>query len=183
MPTDAEATAALRTRLRQAAVALLARREYTRRELERKLHDRLRRWSTDGEPTPAASALVGDVLDELDRRGLQSDHRAVEVVLAARSAAWGERRLLADLRRRGVDARLAAESIRPLRADELGRAAALWQRRFGTLAEAPAERARQLRWLAARGFSAETARRVVGGAIGGGDAAVDDDDSGEPGPD
>jgi len=40
----------------------------------------------------------------------------------------------------------------------------VWQRRFGVPPKDPRERARQLRFLAARGFSGEVARRALQGA-------------------
>ncbi|MDX1626605.1 MAG: RecX family transcriptional regulator, partial [Wenzhouxiangellaceae bacterium] len=53
-----------RVEIRESAIRLLARREHSRRELDRKL--RQRGW--DGED-------VEIVLDELDEAGLQSDRR------------------------------------------------------------------------------------------------------------
>jgi regulatory protein len=48
--------------------------------------------------------------------------------------------------------------------DELTRARRVWQRRFGQLpipSRDASERARQMRFLAGRGFSAETIRRLL----------------------
>jgi regulatory protein len=50
------------------------------------------------------------------------------------------------------------------RATELERATAVWQRRFGSPAAEPAERARQMRFLAGRGFEGDVIRRVVAGS-------------------
>ena len=47
---------------------------------------------------------------------------------------------------------------------EEARARAVWRQRFGTPAATPQERARQMRFLAARGFSGDTVRRVLRGA-------------------
>ena len=51
-----------------------------------------------------------------------------------------------------------------LRETEEERARAVWRQRFGTPAATPQERARQMRFLAARGFSGDTVRRVLRGA-------------------
>jgi regulatory protein len=48
-----------------------------------------------------------------------------------------------------------------LRSTELDRARALWQRRFGTPAQDVREQARQMRFLASRGFSGNVIRRVL----------------------
>jgi regulatory protein len=72
---------------------------------------------------------------------------------------------------------LVREAVAGLQATELERARSVWRKKFGaghaTQAEprqpsSPEERARQTRFLAARGFGGETIRRVVSGA--------DDDD-------
>jgi hypothetical protein len=61
-----------------------------------------------------------------------------------------------------------------LRDSELQRAQAVWARKFGQLPASAAERGRQMRFLAARGFSADTVRAVLRGA-GCAEAAVEAD--------
>ena len=58
-----------------------------------------------------------------------------------------------------------AQALDGLRDTELARAAEVWRQRFGgsNPATDPREHARQVRFLMARGFSAETVRRVVRG--------------------
>ena len=58
---------------------------------------------------------------------------------------------------------LAPEQAAALRETEFARAQALWQRKFGELAPDARLRAKQARFLAARGFAADVVRRVVGG--------------------
>src|SRR5260364_113509 len=43
-----------------------------------------------------------------------------------------------------------------LRESELARARAVWQKKYGSAPKTPAERARQMRFLAMRGFEADT---------------------------
>ena len=59
---------------------------------------------------------------------------------------------------------LRRQPLQQLRDSELQRAAQLWQRKFGAVAQDARERARQMRFLAGRGFSADVIRRVVRGA-------------------
>ena len=54
-----------------------------------------------------------------------------------------------------------AEAAGQLRATELERARAVWQKKFGAPAADTAARARQARFLAARGFAADVVRRVL----------------------
>jgi regulatory protein len=63
-----------------------------------------------------------------------------------------------------------------LAATEAERARAVWSRRFGAPSTDPRERARQARFLLARGFDAETVRRLVAAGSPG-----DPGDSGDPG--
>jgi regulatory protein len=73
----------------------------------------------------------------------------------------GTRRIEAELARHGL--KLAAQPLQRLRDSELGRARRLWLRRFGGPAEDDKTRARQMRFLAGRGFSSDVIRRVLAG--------------------
>lgn len=172
----------LRQHLRQRALGLLARREHSRHELNAKLLRSARAWldvrrdksvqaaSTEA-PVVAIETMLSAVLDELAQRGLQSDARSAEVLVNAKAARWGQRRLQAELQRRGIGDELTEQALTPLAANEIARAAALWQRRFGAAATTPQERARHFRFLAARGFSMDTVQRVLRSA---GNASEDD---------
>lgn len=151
--------------LKARALRCLSQREHSRSELERKL-----RRGTDGEPVQQAA--LDALLDELAGRGLQSDRRTAESLVTAKSARWGRRRLEQQMQRLGLNDTLAADALAPLAASELERAQALWRRRFGTPPDTPQERARQMRFLAGRGFDGEVIRRVLRHA---GSADGDDD--------
>ena len=60
-----------------------------------------------------------------------------------------------------MPAELAAATVQQARSTELERARAVWQRRFGAPAADAAGRAKQMRFLAGRGFEGEVIRRVV----------------------
>jgi regulatory protein len=76
----------------------------------------------------------------------------------------GAARIRQELRARGVSDDLAQTAVTELRGTEMQRARDLWLRRYGQPAGSPAERARQMRFLAARGFSGDVIRKVVGGS-------------------
>jgi regulatory protein len=138
--------------LRERAVALLARREHSRAELARKLARHA-----------ASEAEVAAVLDELTRRKLLSDGRYAAARSDTLARKFGAARVVRELRDKGV-ATPALETIeRDLKASELERARAVWQKRFGAPAGNAADRARQARFLQARGFSFEVIRRVLRG--------------------
>jgi regulatory protein len=74
----------------------------------------------------------------------------------------GDARLAYELRSRGVAAELVCATL-AAGEDELTRARRVWQRRFGNspLQAMPSSVARQMRFLAGRGFSGETIRRLL----------------------
>ncbi len=138
--------------LKGRALKLLAAREHSRAELERKL--------APHEETPGELARV---LDELQTRGFISEARVVESVLHRRAARLGAARVRQELQAKGISAEAVAQAVQALRVTEVERAREVWRRRFGAPAPDPAGRAKQMRFLAARGFSGEVIRRVVGG--------------------
>lgn len=134
------------------ALRLLARREYTRPELERKLA-----------PYVEQPAALQTLLDELAGRGWLSEARAVEQLVQSKRARFGSARIRRTLIEKGVSAELIASTLQGLRETELAAARAVWARKFKTLPDTPAARARQVRFLQYRGFSVGIAMRVVGG--------------------
>lgn len=136
--------------LKGRALKYLAAREHSRAELERKLR-----------PHEEAPGQVDAALDELEAKGLLSQARFVESVLHRKSARFGTARIRQELNAHGLDAEAMADAVGRLQASEFERAQALWQKKFGAPAADPAERAKQMRFLAGRGFSAEVIRRVV----------------------
>ncbi len=136
--------------LRVQALKLLARREYTRAELEA----RLRGEETDAEELEA-------VLDDFSRRGWISETRVIEQVTHARRARYGSRRIRQELENKGVSGELIADAMQSLKDTDLAAARGIWQRKFGRAAENANERARQVRFLQSRGFPLDLAMRVV----------------------
>jgi regulatory protein len=62
---------------------------------------------------------------------------------------------------KGLAPELVSATLQQARATELERAQDVWRRRFGATATDAAERARQMRFLAGRGFESDVIRRVV----------------------
>jgi regulatory protein len=136
--------------LRVRGIALLARREHSRAELQKKLG----RYADD-------KALIDQVLDQLQAEKLLSDQRFAESVARVRGARYGSARVAQDLRAKGVSSELASGLIRDLKASDSERAQAAWQKRFGVAPADAAERAKQMRFLQARGFASDVIHRVV----------------------
>lgn len=139
--------------LKGRALKLLAAREHSRSELEKKLA------SHEEVPGELAQAL-----DELQVKGFISEQRVVESVLHRRAARLGTGRVKQELQAKGISAEVMADAIDALRQTEVERAREVWRKKFGEPAADAAGRAKQMRFLAARGFGADAIRRVVSGA-------------------
>ena len=136
--------------LKGRALKLLAGREPSRRELERQLAPHV------DEPGQLKIAL-----DDLQARGFIDEQRVVDSLEHRRSARLGAQRSRQELQSKGVDAERVAAAVASLRGTELERAREVWRRKFGTPAADAAQRAKQARFLLARGFSAEILRAVL----------------------
>jgi regulatory protein len=148
--------------LKQRAVGLLARREYSRAELAARLA-----------AAGAARSEIDPVLDELERAGYLSDARFASAVVRQKSGSHSKRAIAHALREKGVAAPAAQEALAALDGDdEFAQAHALWQRRFGRAPSDEREKARQVRFLLSRGYASGVVLRVLRGA----GAAADDPD-------
>ena len=139
--------------LKGRALRYLAAREHSRQELERKLAE------FEEEPGQVAA-----VLDDLQAKGFISAQRVAESVIHRRSAKVGSARIRQELQAKGLDDETVATAMASLKATELVRAREVWRKKFGEPPTDAAERGRQMRFLAARGFDAEMVRKVVAGS-------------------
>ena len=120
----------------------------------------LTQYGVEETRTPAE---VDAVLDQLQSQRLLSDSRFAGMLARTRGARFGVARVRYELKAHGLEETLVRETVAELRASELSRARALWSRRFGTPAADAAERLRQMRFLAGRGFAPDVIRKVVAG--------------------
>ncbi|MBY4867032.1 recombination regulator RecX [Burkholderia sp. Bp9017] len=136
--------------LKGRALGYLSRREYSRAELARKLA-----------PYVGEDESVEPVLDALEQDGWLSDARFAESLVHRRASRVGVARIVSELKRHAVGDSLVEEVNAQLRETELTRAQAVWRKKFGALPQTPAERAKQARFLAARGFSSATIVKLL----------------------
>jgi regulatory protein len=148
--------------LKGRALRLLSTREHSRFELERKL-----------KPHEPAPGVLAAVLDELQAKGFIDEQRVLESLIHRRSAKLGVARIKQELQGKGLEAAAVQRVVASLQASELARALEVWRKKFGRAAAAggsvaapdPAERGRQMRFLASRGFGGDTIRRVLSGGL------------------
>ncbi|KAB0634144.1 recombinase RecX [Burkholderia stagnalis] len=136
--------------LKGRALGYLSRREYSRAELARKLA-----------PYAGEDESVEPVLDALEQDGWLSDARFAESLVHRRASRVGAARIVNELKRHAVGDALVEEVNAQLRETEWARAQAVWRKKFGALPQTPAERAKQARFLAARGFSSATIVKLL----------------------
>lgn len=138
--------------------------------------------TSEGDGRLPAAARVDELLDWLEAHRYLSEQRFAESRVHARSARFGNLRIRQELAQHGVV--LTDEARQALQGSELERARSVWERKFARSANAAApdagDRARQARFLTARGFSPEVVRQVLREATAGvARRAVGQDD--EPG--
>jgi SOS response regulatory protein OraA/RecX len=136
--------------LRGRALGYLSRREHSRAELSRKLTPHLGEGDS-----------LDTLLDALEREGWLSNERFVESVVHRRGTRLGTSRIVHELKRNGIDETLIQDAGTELKKTELTRAREVWSKKFGEPPTTPAERAKQARFLATRGFNGGTIVKVL----------------------
>ena len=133
------------TLVREKAYGLLSRREYSARELTRKLA----KWG------PAE--LVEQVIDELRQAGAQSDERFAEMLCRSRyNSGKGPVRIRLELSNHGIDEDLIQAALAPYSGEWRVLAEQVRTRKFGEdVPTSYSEWARQARFLQQRGFGNE----------------------------
>ncbi|MCM5705375.1 regulatory protein RecX [Larsenimonas salina] len=140
-----------KTSPRDAAIMLLARREYSRHELEERL-------------TRKGHALddIAPVLDALIDEGLQSDERFAEHFVRGHVLRGnGPLKILSGLRSRGIDKTLAKEALAASEVDWYSAACEALQKRFSGPGDSAPEKAKRLRFLASRGYESAHAYHAI----------------------
>jgi regulatory protein len=138
--------------LKGRALGYLSRREYSRAELSRKL-----------KPFVEEADSLDTLLDQLEAENWLSDSRFAESLIHRRSSRLGANRIVGELKQHAVDPMLVEEASAQLRETELARARAVWRKKFGELPHTQADRAKQARFLASRGFSGATIGKILKG--------------------
>ncbi|HTQ78173.1 MAG TPA: recombination regulator RecX [Burkholderiales bacterium] len=133
-----DSAAELRTR----ALRLLARREHSRRELERKLS-----------PHAGSADDLRNLVSELATKNQLSEARFAEERARRLARKYGVARIRQDLKAKGVPEDLVARFATT--SEELERARAILERKYRAPATTREERARRMRFLQQRGFSSE----------------------------
>jgi regulatory protein len=136
--------------LKGRALRYLAAREHSRAELTRKLA-----------PYEEEPGQLARVLDELQAKDFINEGRVVESVVHRRAARLGAARIRQELQSKSLPADAIAAAVKALQGSEAERASQVWQKKFTRAPADLASRGKQMRFLAARGFSTEAIRKAV----------------------
>lgn len=134
------------------ALGLLSRREYSARELKRKLASR-----------GHAATEAGAAIDRLQTQSYQSDERFASGMARKRSAqGYGPQRIQAELKSHGLSDVAIRAALAALDIDWIASASAQLRRHTGARVPSNhAERAKRAQFLLRRGFDAATVRAVT----------------------
>ncbi len=137
--------------LKARAIAILSRRENSRLELRRKLAAH----ANDPEE-------LEQLLNDLERENWLSNERFAQNLAHRRAARQGANRIVQELRQHDLGDECIAGLAQQLRDTEVQRARAVWEKKFGHPPADAKDYAKQFRFLASRGFSADCLRRILG---------------------
>lgn len=139
-----------KTTLKARALRYLSIREYSPKELARKLSPHV----DEGDDLAA-------LIEWLQKQGFLSEERFAEAFVRRRSARYGSGRVLRELEMHGVDEKTLDEAKSVMSGDEFDRALRIWRKKFGIKPADASEKAKQIRFLMQRGFSGDMVRRVL----------------------
>jgi regulatory protein len=136
-----------------AALRLLARRDYPRAEFIKKL-----------DAAEFGREEIEGAADWCHAQGFLNETRFAESTSRRLGAKYGTQRVAHTLRQKGVTEDHVTSAISTLKESEPDRAAALWTRKFGKVAESSDEKSKQIRYLQSRGFSFSIIKLVIAGS-------------------
>lgn len=135
--------------LRSRALAILSRREYSRLELKQKLL-----------PYAENEDEIDALLQDLAEREWQSDERFTEMWVHSKSKKQGKMRLRQALLAKGVDSETIDAHL-PDSEEELHHAIAVLEKKFKQKPRDFAEKQKQMRFLAYRGFGMDMIQKAI----------------------
>lgn len=135
--------------LKTRAFIYLARREHSRLELEKKLAPHAKNFEE-----------LSFALDSFEQQGFLSDKRVVEQVICVRRKKFGGRRIVQELRQKGIDENLITAALKISKRLSYRRHVK-YGKKFGAMPIDAKERGKQIRFLMSRGFESEIIGRVL----------------------
>ena len=134
------------------AIKYLSNRDHSQFELRKKLL-----------PHANSEEELDEVIKKLLDKGFLSNQRFTESFIASKSKKFGMRKITQVLQQHQLDSEILKTEVEKLRESEPQRCYEIWERKFGQVTKEPNELAKQIRFLASRGFSHEIIMGIVKG--------------------
>ena len=103
------------------------------------------------------------VIERLLKKDLLSNERFTENLVLRKAARYGARRIAQELGQHQIASETIVQELKQLQDSEDSRAYVVWEHKFGEISSDPKEQARQMRFLAQRGFGHELIMRIIKG--------------------
>jgi regulatory protein len=151
-----------RQRLRNKALAYLARREHSQQELQQKLRAYLPPIEENVKvDLETHHQMVDEVIADFKQRGWLSELRFTEQVVHARKQKFGSMRIAHELREKGITEEVVEVAIAEVKADEFTNACNIWRKKYKVAPQNREEWAKQARFLQSRGFGFDMIKKVL----------------------
>jgi regulatory protein len=134
------------------AIKYLSNRDHSQFELRKKLL-----------PHANSEEELDEVIKKLIDKGYLSNQRFTESFIASKSKKFGIRKITQVLQQHQLDSEILKIEVEKLRESEPQRCYEIWERKFGQVTKEPSELAKQIRFLASRGFSHDIIMDIVKG--------------------
>lgn len=135
------------------ALRFLSRREHSQQELRKKLL-----------PYADSEQELDDLLVKLEKQNWLSDQRFAEGLARRKSERYGSLKIVEELKQNGVDQETVSRLKNDLKESDAQRAHDLWQKKFdGVSPVDQKDRAKQMRYLASKGFPLDQVSKIITG--------------------
>jgi regulatory protein len=134
------------------AIRYLSNRDHSQFELRKKLL-----------PYASSDEELDEVIKKLTDKGYLSNQRFTESFIASKSKKFGMRKIAQVLQQHQLDSEILKTEVAKLKESEPLRCYEIWEKKFGQVTNEPNELAKQVRFLASRGFSHEIIMGIVRG--------------------
>lgn len=133
-------------------IRYLSLRDYSEIELRRKLQAHAQNQDE-----------LNDVIEKLKAKNYLSNERFTENFVQRKSQTFGVNRIAQELRKHELGQEAIAAQLSVLKHSELERAFTVWSKKFGSLTNDPKLLAKQIRFMASRGFDQEVIYKIIKG--------------------
>ena len=152
----------------QKSLRLLQKKEYSKQELSQKLLQTATR-NLPNFDSIEIQKIVEIIIKKLQNYNYINDERFAKINLQTKSYKYGNQRLIFDLQQKGISQEIINQNIEKFKENEFQRCLNLYIKKFKKTAEVNAEnsekynkeKAKQIRFLASRGFSLNTIYKVI----------------------